>query len=98
METKMKTPPADIPAAQMNDIMRYCALLQDIKIIMHQPIRTTQLKALDEFKRELDRRNGNALAIGKPLPAPESLYLYFIFLYGYISGIRAERQKRRAKA
>lgn len=98
METKKKTPPADIPAAQMNAIMRYCALLEDIRIVMHQLIASDRFKAVMQFSEELDRRNRNALAIGEPLPAPKGLYEYDLFMFGYISGIRAERQKRRGKA
>lgn len=96
METKKKTPPADIPAAQMNAIMRYCALLEDIKIIMKQPFKC--FRTVKEFKIEVDRQNRNALKTGKPLPVPDCMYDYGLFMYGYISGIRAERQKRREKA
>ena len=97
MENKKRTP--EQPCIQnMGSLMRYCALIQDVKIIMKQKISTEQMKALKSFTSELDRRNSNAVNTRQPLPAPESLYLYFIFLYGYISGIRAERQKRRGKA
>ena len=89
-----KTPPANIPAAQMNAIMRYCALIQDVKIIMHQVITPERIRAVREFTEELERRNQNAISTRNPLPAPAGLYEYDIFLYGYITGIRAERQKK----
>lgn len=92
MTDKKKMPEPGIQ--NMDAILKYCALIQDVKIIMKQQISMEQMRTLNNFVDELDRRNRNAVNTRQPMPAPESLYLYFIFLYGYISGIRAERQKK----
>lgn len=97
MENKKRTP--EQPCIQnMDSLMRYCALIQDVKIIMHQVITPERIRAVREFTEELERRNRNAISTRNPLPAPAGLYEYDLFMYGYISGIRAERQKRRGKA
>lgn len=98
MNMKKTSQTGCIPPAQMNAILRYCKLLDDVKIILNMPIRTDLLKALNELGKELNRRNHNALARGERMPAPSGMYEYDLFMYGYITGVRAERQKRRAKA